>query len=148
MPLTYGIGLSYTTKDKLEINADYIHQGWSNASFFGQTNKILTNLDRFALGAEFVPDKYSIRSYFNRVAYRAGFKVEKSYLMLNGQQINDIGISFGVGLPVYRSASTINMSAEIGKRGTTSNNLIREYYSKLTISINLYDIWFVKRKFD
>jgi hypothetical protein len=42
----------------------------------------------------------------------------------------------------------INLSAEIGKRGKTSFNLIRENYAKLTMSINLYDIWFVKRRFD
>jgi hypothetical protein len=148
MPLTYGIGISYTDNEKLEVNADYIHQGWAKAKFFGESNPILTNLDRIAIGAEFIPDKYSIRSYLKRVAYRAGFKYEKSYLLLNGQQINDIGISFGVGLPVYRSASLINLSAEIGKRGKTSFNLIRENYAKLTMSINLYDIWFVKRRFD
>ena len=148
MPLYYGVGISYASNEKLEINADYIHQAWSEASFFGESNPFLTNLDRFAIGMELVPNKYSIRSYFEKIAYRAGFKVENSYLMLNAQQITDIGISFGVGLPVYRSLSLINLSAEFGKRGKTEYNLVREYYAKLSLSINLYDLWFIKRKYD
>ena len=68
--------------------------------------------------------------------------------MLNDQQINDFGISFGVGLPVYHSNSTINIGAEIGRKGTKQNNLIVENYAKLNLSINLHDFWFIKRRFD
>ena len=148
MPLTIGLGVSYTKKDKLELNADYYHQNWSKATFFGTTNQFLTDLDRFSIGAELIPDKFSIRSYLKRIAYRGGLKYEKSYLMIGNEQIKDFGISFGVGLPVYRSLSTINISAEIGQRGTTDFNLIKEQYAKLTLNVNLHDIWFVKRKFD
>jgi len=148
LPLTYGAGLSYVKEDKLEVNFDYLHQAWSKAKFFGSTNPVLTDLDKFAFGAEWIPDRFSIRSYFNKVAYRAGIKYEKSYLLLNNQQINDFGISFGVGLPIYRSNSTINVSAELGRRGTKRNNLVLENYAKLNLSVNLYDLWFIKRRFD
>ena len=147
-PLTYGFGVSYVKANKLEINADYYHQKWSEAKFFGSTDPVLTDLNKFALGAEWIPDKFSIRSYLNRVAYRAGVKYEQSYLMLNNNQINDFGISFGVGLPIYRSNSTVNVSAEIGRKGTKKNNLLVENYAKLNLSVNLYDLWFIKRRFD
>ena len=132
----------------MEVNFDYLHQSWSKAKFFGSTNPVLTDLDKFAIGAEWIPDRFSIRSYLNKVAYRAGIKYEKSYLLLGNQQINDFGISFGVGLPIYRSNSTINIAAEIGRRGTTKHNLVLENYAKLNLSVNLYDLWFIKRKFD
>ncbi|MFW5831072.1 MAG: hypothetical protein ACOCVA_02390 [Prolixibacteraceae bacterium] len=148
LPLTYGLGVSYVKQNRLEINADYYHQNWANAKFFGSTNPVLTDLNKFALGAEWIPDKFSIGSYLNRIAYRAGLKYEKSYVQLNNQPINDFGISFGVGLPVYRSNSTINVSAEIGRRGTKENNLILENYAKLNLSVNLYDLWFIQRRFD
>lgn len=147
-PLTYGFGISYVKNNKLEINADYYHQKWSDAKFFGSTDPVLTDLNKFALGAEWIPDKFSIRSYLNKVAYRAGVKYEQSYLMLNNNQINDFGISFGVGLPIYRSNSTVNVSAEIGRKGTKKNNLLVENYAKLNLSVNLYDMWFIKRRFD
>ena len=63
-------------------------------------------------------------------------------------QINDFGISFGLGLPIYRSNSTINISAEFGKRGTTKYNLVRENYAKFNLSANLHDLWFMSRKID
>lgn len=147
-PLTYGAGISYVKENTWEVNFDYYHQTWSDATFFGSINPVLTDLDKFAAGAEWIPDKFSIRSYIQRVAYRAGIKYEKSYLMLSNQQINDFGITFGVGLPIYRSSSTINVAAEIGRRGTKKNNLIEEKYAKLNLSVNLHDLWFIQRRYD
>lgn len=147
-PLTYGIGLSYVKTDVLELNLDYYHQSWSEATFFGSINPVLTDLNKFAAGAEWIPNKNSINSYLERIAYRAGVKYEESYLKLNGRQINDFGISFGFGFPIYRSYSTINMAAEIGKRGTKNADLISEKYVKLNLSVNLHDIWFLQRRYD
>lgn len=147
-PRSVGVGLSYSKLNKLEINADYVYQAWGDSKFFGEGSAFLTDLNKFALGAEWIPDKFSIRSYTNRIAYRAGLKYEQTYLVFNGQQINDFGISFGVGLPVYRSNSTINVAAEIGRKGTKSNNLVLENYARLNLSVNLYDLWFIKRRFD
>lgn len=153
-PMTYGIGLSYVKENTLEINADYYHQGWSKVNLPGRSTfeddneSIITDLDKFALGAEWIPDRFSIRSYLSRMAYRAGVKYEKSYLRIDDQQINDFGITFGVGLPVYRSNSTINISAELGRRGTKEKNLVLENYAKINLSVNLYDLWFIQRRFD
>lgn len=148
MPLSLGFGVSYEIKNSLEINADFYHQSWENANFFGSVNSDLTDLNKFAVGAEWIPDKFSIRSYLNKIAYRAGIKYEQSYIMLNNHHINDFGISFGVGLPIYRSSSTINVSAEVGRRGTKKDGLILENYAKFNLGVNLYDLWFIKRKFD
>ncbi|MBW6535374.1 MAG: hypothetical protein K0B11_10215 [Mariniphaga sp.] len=147
-PLTYGFGISYVKNNSLEINADYYRQGWADVNLPGGGSDVLTDLNKFAVGAEWIPDKFSIRSYINRIAYRAGLKYENSYLEFDNQRINDFGISFGVGLPVYRSNSTINISAELGRRGTKQNNLVLENYAKLNLSVNLYDLWFIQRRFD
>ena len=147
-PMAYGVGLSYTKKDKLEINADFYRQSWSDVNFFGEKSAFLTDLNKFALGAEWIPDKFSIRSYMSRVAYRAGVRVEGTYLEFEGHQINDFGISFGVGLPIYNSYSTVNVTAEIGKRGTKQYNLMLENYARVNVSVNLYDFWFGKRRID
>jgi hypothetical protein len=147
-PLTIGGGISYVKDNLLEINMDYYYQGWDAAKFNGEKSQFLTNLNRFALGAEWVPNKFSIRSYLARIAFRAGIKYEESYLMFGDQQINDFGISFGVGLPVYRSRTTINIAGEIGRKGTTENGLVLENYARLNLSVNLHDIWFMKKKFN
>ena len=79
-PFTYGFGVSYVKENKLEINADYYHQAWSDAKFLGSKNKYLTDLSKFALGAEWIPDKFSIKSYIRRIAYRAGVKYRTNLL--------------------------------------------------------------------
>ncbi len=147
-PISYGIGISYVKNNVYEINADFYHQAWGDAKFLGEKSAFLTDLNKFAVGAEWIPDKFSIRSYFKRVAYRLGFAYEQTYLIFNGQNINDYGISFGAGIPMYRSNSTINVAAIIGKRGTMENNLVLENYFRFNVSVNLYDLWFIKRRFD
>ena len=148
IPVTFGIGISYVKVNKLEVNADYFHQAWGSAKFFGEKSTFLTDLNKFAIGAEWIPDKFSIRSYLSRVSYRFGGSYKQTYLIFNDQHINDYGITFGVGLPIYRSNSTIDVAVEFGRRGTTENNLVLENYTRLNVSINLYDLWFIKRKFD
>ncbi len=147
-PYMYGGGVSFVTKNKLEINADFYHQDWGEAKFLGEKSKFLTDLNKFAIGAEWIPDRFSIRNYYKRIAYRVGFNHEQSYLVFNNQQINQFGISFGVGLPVYRSKSTVNIAAEFGRKGTTENNLVLENYARINLMVNLYDLWFIQRRFD
>ncbi len=148
MPLTFGGGISYVKENVLEVNVDYFHQSWSNSTFFGEKPLNLTDLNKFAVGAEWIPDKYSIRSYTSKIAFRAGFKYEETYLLFGDHHINDFGISFGVGLPINRSKSTVNIAAEFGRRGTMDDGLILEKYARLNLSLNLYDLWFMKRKYD
>jgi hypothetical protein len=147
-PFMFGGGISFVKQDELEINADFYHQNWEQAKFLGDKSKFLTDLNKFAVGAEWIPNKFSIRSFTSRIAYRVGFNYEQTYLVFNDQQINQFGISFGVGLPVYRSKSTINIAAELGKKGTTENNLVLENYARINLMVNLYDLWFIKRRFD
>jgi len=147
-PYTLGGGLSFRKKDVYEINVDYYHQNWSESTFFGEKSNFLTDLNKFAIGAEWIPDRFSIRSVLNRMAYRAGFKYEQTYHSFDGHQINDFGISFGVGVPIYRSASTMNIGFEFGKRGTKDYGLVLENYAKVNFSLNLHDLWFIQRKID
>ena len=57
-------------------------------------------------------------------------------------------MSFGLGLPLRKTKSEINLSVEVGERGTTNNNLIKEQFLRFQIGLSLSDIWFVKRKYD
>jgi len=159
LPSTFGIGISYNKMNKLELNLDYYHAGWneSKTSFVYDAaedkysvakDELLTNQNRISAGVEYIPNALSIRSYFQKVRYRAGIHQENSYLKLNNQQIKEFGISFGAGLPLTKSKSTANIAIELGKKGTINDNLVRENYMKLSVYLNLYDYWFVKRKFD
>ncbi len=148
LPTSMGLGVSYTVLNKLEVNADFHHSKWSEAKFYGSPVTELTDQTKVSFGAEYIPEATSIRSYIKRIRYRAGIHFDKSYLKINNQQLNEYGMSFGVGLPVNRSKSTINLALEFGRRGTIEDNLIRENYTKISLYLNLFDRWFIQRKFD
>lgn len=148
LPLTFGTGFSYTYKNKITFGADIYHQKWSQAQLLSDTLHSLTNSTRYSAGFEITPDAYSIRSYWSRVQYRVGCFYENSYLTINGEQIKGYGVTFGLGLPFSRALSSLNLSAELGRLGTTNNNLIKESYAKFTLHLLLHDRWFIKRKFD
>jgi len=149
LPLTLGAGFSYSYKNKFTYGVDIYHQNWSQPSFIeGSSLFHLTNSTRYSSGFAITPNEFSIRNYWARVQYRAGCFYENSYLTLNGEQINSYGVTFGLGIPFSRALSTLNLSAELGRMGTTQNNLIRESYAKFTLHLLLHDRWFIKRKFD
>jgi len=145
LPASFGAGFSYTYKNKITFGADLYHQKWSMAPLLGDS---LHNSTRFSSGFEITPDAYSIRSYWSRVQYRVGCFYENSYLTINGEQIKGYGVTFGLGLPFSRALSSLNISAELGRLGTTKNNLIQESYAKFSLHLLLHDRWFIKRKFD
>ncbi len=159
LPSSFGVGLSYNKLNKLEINMDYYFAGWNNSkttlipnstkdNFIAEKDPLLTNRSRISAGIEYIPEAFSIRSYLKRIKYRAGIHQENSYIKLNDRQIKEIGISFGAGIPLPKSKSTANFAVEFGKKGTTKENLVKNNYAKLSLYLNLYDYWFVKRKFD
>ena len=77
-----------------------------------------------------------------------GFYVEKTGLIINNQSINEIGMTFGVGIPIGDMFSNMNIAFEIGKRGTTKQNLVKENFMNLKMSLSLNDRWFIKRKYN
>ena len=147
LPMSYGAGFSYAIKNKIIFGADYFHQQWSKTNL-PTTQQYVTNKSRYSAGLEWTPDENSITSYWDRTKYRGGAFYEKSYLVINGEQLNSYGLTFGLGLPFPRSRSTFNLSAELGRMGSKENNLLQESYVKFTLHFLIYDRWFMKRKFD
>ena len=100
-------------------------------------------------GIEFIPDKLSVYNYLDRVEYRLGGHVTDNYLVINGEQVKEFGISFGVGLPTKRSWSKLNLFFDYNSRGgSLSNGLHRENIYSFGLSLNFYDYWFLKAKYD
>ncbi|MCX6232227.1 MAG: hypothetical protein NTZ33_11855 [Bacteroidetes bacterium] len=147
IPLNLGIGLSVEKNNKWLLGADLNLQNWANFTNNGVSEPELSNSMRISVGGEIKPDNYSSK-YFKRISYRAGFHYTNVNLKINGTQINEFAVSFGLGLPLRKSKSTINLGVEYGNRGTTDNSLIKENFTKITIGFSAYDFWFFKRKYD
>ncbi|MFP4059947.1 MAG: hypothetical protein ACLFUC_05635 [Bacteroidales bacterium] len=147
LPTYYGAGLTFKYKNNLTAGIDYFKHNWSEASFLGEKDSI-TNSSGYALGLEYVHDPASFRAYWHTIRFRAGGYFNDTYFKINGIQLNEYGMTFGLGFPIRNSNSMFNIGLEIGQRGTTENNLIQENFKRLNFSFTLYDFWFIKRKFD
>lgn len=146
VPARISVGLTAGIKDKLVIGFDYSFQDWKNIQSLNVNDNFGTD-ESYNLGLEYIPNKFSLRDYYKRINYRAGAYLNNTYLKLNGEQIKNYGITFGLGFPIANQRTSLNLSYSYGKRGTTANGLIQENYSTFGINITLYDFWFIKRKF-
>jgi long-subunit fatty acid transport protein len=147
LPASIGAGFMLGSTNRWFATADVNYQKWSEFRYLGNNPGLKDNL-RVSLGGQFRPSAVDIGKYYERINYRAGFRFEQSYLEIQNTRINDIGISFGVGLPMKKSRSTINIAVELGTQGTTDNGLIKENYMRLTIGSALQERWFLKRRFN
>lgn len=154
MPSRYSGGVSFYLTNKLIIGIDYSFENWSKFTLF---NRTITYSDRhdIAIGAQYLPNPNAVRGFFNSVRYRAGARYALSSLNLNGNQITEYGITFGLGIPIGRrskSQTSINIAYEYGQRGENKGQLAKETFSSFNLGLVLtpgkYDRWFVKPRID
>lgn len=144
--LSFGVGIGETNKWLVGTEITFLNSRNQNNRFDDITLSKFENAQKYSIGGYYIPKHDSFSNYLNKIVYRAGFRYEKTGLILNNQSINDYGMNFGVGLPI--AYSKINIGVEFGKKGTTSNGLIEENYFNLSIGLSLSDKWFRKRKID
>jgi hypothetical protein len=150
IPSQFTFGLGIGTEMKWGMGAEIKLSESSNFGnrFAAVDNVSYENARKYSFGGYFVPNYNSFSSYWSRSTYRAGFRYENTGLVINDQSINDLGITFGMSLPVGGYGSNLNIGLEFGKRGTTKAGLIQENYTNLSLSLSLNDRWFEKRKFN
>lgn len=150
VPTTTTLGLGFGKDKKWFLGAEYSYQGFSDFrnDFIQLENLEYKDASSISLGGYFVPDYTSFTSYAKRVTYRAGIRNTKTGMVVNNKEINNFGITFGMGLPLGGSFSNLNLGFEVGRRGTTDAALIEESYLKVNLGLSLNDRWFQKRKID
>ncbi len=146
-PRNVSAGFTLAYKNNFLGGLEFSTQDWRNAKFLNVSDS-LTKSQSLRAGVQFTPNPYDLRSYLKRISYRAGFYYTSTFLQLRGNQINDYGITFGVGLPFRRTNTSFNLSYEMGKKGTLNNSLVQETYGVINVGFTFYDFWFVKRKYD
>ena len=145
-PQGFGIGVTYRKGDRIMVGMDFNWDNWKNFSFAG-SNDSLQNSWNIAIGGSYKPKSTTVSGYMKRVTYRAGFHYDQTYLRIYDKSINKFGVTLGLGLPMPRSLSSFNLALEIGRMGTTENNLVKETYFNISMGISLHEVWFVKRKY-
>lgn len=150
IPAKYSFGVGFGAPRKWFVGAEYASQNTSEFSnpLYDNENNTYEDASTISFGGFFVPQYNSYTNYFKRLVYRAGIRQEKTGLNINGESINEFGMSFGVGIPMSGGVSNANLGLEFGKRGTTNNGLIQENFFNVNISLSLNDRWFEKRKYN
>lgn len=150
LPSKVSVGGGFGIPSKWMVGTEFT---MSDDSSFGNRFNDIDNIQfdngmKYTLGGYFTPNSNSYSNYFNIITYRAGFKYEKTGLIVNTRSIEDVSVTAGMGFPIGGNFSNINLGIEYGQRGTTASGLVRENYLNVSIGLSFSDRWFVKRKID
>lgn len=148
IPGTLRLGISFGKKNKFTAAIDYESTQWSKSKIPGSAG-YAANTRSLLFGVEYIPDKFSNYSFPRRVEYRIGGHIGNNYVIIDNQQIKEYGASFGVGLPMRRTFSKTNIYFDYTRRyGSPNSEFQVENCYTIGVSLNFYDFWFVKRKYD
>lgn len=152
LPLELGFGLSVKKGERLMILMDAAATNWKEYRYFGEANKNFQNSFRLSAGLNYTPNRLAYNSYYKRVQYRLGVSYNTGNLNLNKTSIINYAITAGLGLPVGIGRSddlaVVNITAQYGKLGTISNNLLQEEYVRIIVGFTFNNRWFKRFKYD
>lgn len=151
-----GVGISFKGGDKWSAEFNYLRSDWRRSGMdsaegfavVGDSKFSSTVSHSFRAGFEIVPNRNDIRYYFKRCAYRAGVYYDKAYYKMDGNNVNSMGITLGMTLPVFRWYNGISLGVDFGQRASTRQNMIRERYVTFNVGFNIHDIWFQKPRYN
>ncbi|MFD0964344.1 outer membrane protein transport protein [Pseudofulvibacter geojedonensis] len=157
LPSIFSAGVAISQPKKWMLGIDIAQIGSNDfpatrfrvpVTISSNVNASYTNGSKYAIGGFYIPKYNSLTSYWKRVVYRAGARFEKTGLVVKGKDIEEFGMSFGVGLPVGKMFSNANLMIEYGSRGTKDKDIVRENFINVGVSLSFNDKWFQRRKID
>lgn len=160
MPAGFGLGYSYTWRKKITIGLDYYRENWSNYSAYFQPGIRLANRSDYGVNLQFFSsDEKTTKTKKMPPPIRLGARLSNTQNVFTtagvNTQIQEKAVYFGFGLPITRRyfdntvlRSILSVRFDYINRGTLLNGLAKEQYFITTLSFNLGDVWFQRRKFD
>jgi len=145
VPIRFGAGFSFAS-ERWIIGADYITQKWEPVTFLDEVQPLTTST-AYSAGVEFCKNKNSFK-VLKSIRLRAGAYYSDYYVKVKDKTVNDMGVTFGIGIPLRYSGTMINIGVQMGQRGSSDYGVLKEKYTVFSLNVNLYDIWYIKRKFD
>lgn len=166
LPETLGMGLSYRSMNWL-VGIDGSLQKWEGAKYPDYLDGMTINTrfnDKYnvSLGAEYVTDPVN-RNFFKRVRLRGGLSYSNSYIntkvydptsgnSLGFSGYKEYGVNIGFGLPFLdvnsRKVSMVNLGLGYSIMDPEQKYMIKEEMFKVSVNININELWFFKRQFD
>jgi len=147
LPVWWGAGLGYAPNRHWLIGADYRTQKWGGV----KPEELLGDrgVDSYDLsfGIEATPSFDVVAGYFKRMSYRLGGNYRQlPYEEPAGKKVQQLTVNLGFGLPFARGYNRIDLGLEFGKRGSLSDNLIKENIVLIHAAIVGSERWFQRPK--
>ena len=147
LPQYFNAGISYNKDKRWLMAMDISMQDWDDYRIFNESDDLSSSM-QICGGIQYTPEYNSITKYYKRIDYRLGASYINTPLQFEGNQIKEMSVSFGFGIPVKKSRTKYDFSCILGQRGTTDDSLIKEQFIRIGLSVSYDGIWFVKRKYD
>ncbi len=156
MPALFGFGIAMS-QSHWTVTAEHRRRDWSQLTVDVEGYEVHSELSSgasYAIGASYRPSGDERGTFFTGASYRMGVRYANDYLVVNGNALDQMAVSFGASFPVMGSStrSRLNIGTELGRRGGTSNGLLLERYADIfigiTITPDLRERWFKKRRID
>ena len=150
-----GVGLSFRSSDTWTVEIDYTRSSWLNSGFEkvsgfsnnGESANFKSDIGQtFRAGFELTPNRNDIRYFMRRCTYRAGAYFDQSYYTVNDRHVNTVGVTLGMTIPVFRWYNGVTFGLDMGRRGLSGSQL-SETFAGFFVSLNMFDIWFQKPRY-
>lgn len=151
IPSALSVGTFVRFNPYWSAGIDFQTQQWSQYKVFDQLQG-LNDSYQVRFGALHNPRVQTFSGYFSRIQYRAGLRYGQSFIQITDasaskQDFQELGMAFGIGLPLRGSLSAINLGFEYSQRFSSSPDLMNENFFRFNIGLNIYERWFVRRRF-
>lgn len=167
LPHTFGAGFTYSN-GKLLIGMDGTYQLWKNLDYPAVLDDLtvesrFNNAYRLNAGLEYVINPLS-QNFFHRIRFRGGLSFANSYANFSVTppdgdaseavmgSFREYGVNIGVGLPFhdYMSGriSMLNIGLGYSRQQPNRDFMISQDMFKVSINVNINELWFFKRQFN
>lgn len=148
LPLSVNAGITYEASRLFSISTEAIYEKWSQYSndFNVDGEQLLTDRYKLGMGIRYFPYIIGSNRFLSNFKYRLGASYDTGHIKLEGENIETLMFSIGLGILSPRSRSSVDLSFEYGFRGTESQNLIKENIWGLRLSVNLAELMFFRPK--
>lgn len=146
-PSTVRAGFSFEKEGQYVVGADFSYSFWNQYEDYGKRYENYKNTYSVNVGAELKNNTQSV-SKARHFAYRIGAFYQTYYASYGGNNLISFGVSLGLGIPVKKSRSLINIGLQYGRIGFTGQGQIEEDYLRIGVSLSAWETWFVKPKYD
>jgi hypothetical protein len=143
----YGVGLSYTIPPGIAVVCDLYGEAWnSELGLYGGSTVKPERPMYLSLGVERLAHRYTPKTVWNSLGYRAGFLFRRHYWpQISGNSVEEIAAVLGTSIPIGQSRGLLHWAAELGKRGDSQMH-VEENFLRLNIEFEIGELWFERSR--